>query len=642
MYFFKHTTLLVFCLILWSISIMAQNRVCDSILKLSISRQRIDLLLEQTIYKKELKDYARQALEWSEKTDYVEGIMYSLDQLGVMERNDSQYAEALACHNRCLAFAESEQAEYWMLRSYNNLGVVYRRIDEYETALQHFLRAFPLAEKLKSDKEIASCLGNIGSLYLSLNKLDEAMDYFRLSLNKAIEQNNYQGLAISYGLMGRVYENRNRLDSAKYCYEQNLFYSKGWNDNNGIAISYNSLGNVAKRRNDWKKALDYYKKALEISLKVGDRNYIAPNYANLAECYLQLGNMENAEKNYRQSLQIAQDAGMKRSMADAFAGLSNTYERQNRSIEALHAARQQMVLKDSILNEENLRRIEFLKISFDVQQKEQTIATLQAMNQIEQLKNRQKQIALLVGAGLFLALFLFIAMYEKNSMQKQLIAEQRVRKLEQEKQLIATQAVLDGETYERVRLARDLHDSLGSILTGARLNLLEMKRNAMLEYADVERFDKALALLDQSIREMRRVAHHLMPDALSRFGLQPAVDEFCRSFSTSNIVFYYFGDKKRLDPKMETMIYRSISELVNNALKHSGASQILVQIIQEPNRIAFTVQDNGCGFDPSAHSKGMGLENIRTRIASFGGSIQIDSHAGEGTEINVELQKLFS
>jgi len=86
------------------------------------------------------------------------------------------------------------------------------------------------------------------------------------------------------------------------------------------------------------------------------------------------------------------------------------------------------------------------------------------------------------------------------------------------------------------------------------------------------------------------------------------------------------------------MIYRSIHELVNNALKYAGASQILVQIIQEPDRIAFTVQDDGCGFDPAVESKGMGLQNIRTRVASYNGILDINSRPGEGTEVNVEIK----
>jgi len=633
-YFFKRICLFT-CCIIWGYTVFAQHVVCDSILSLPVSRQQIDLLLEQTIYRKELKGYALKALEISEEEQYDEGIMHALDQLGVMERNDSNYAEALVYHNRCFALAESQQAEYWLLRSYINLGVVYRRINMYEEGLQNFLHAFHLAEKLKNDKEIASCLGNIGTLYLSLRKIDEAMGYFRMSLDKAVEMNNYQGLAISYGSMGRVFEIWNMPDSAQYCYEQNLYYSTGWNDNNGIAISYGSLGNVAKKRGELSKALDYYQKALEMSIVVGDRNYIAPNYANLGALCLQLDDTDNAEKNYRLSLQTAQDVGLKSVMAEALGGLSATYEKQNRLKEALEASRRQMLLKDSVLNEENLQRIEYLKIAFEVQQKEQTIAALQVMNQIEQLKNKQKQTALLISFGMFVVLLLFITLYARYIRQKRLFAEQRILQFEQEKQLVATQSVLDGETRERTRLARDLHDSLGSMLMGVKLNLLEMKQGAMLSYADVGRFDKALGLLDKSVHEMRRVAHHLMPDSLSRFGLKSAVNDFCGNLPT--VRFSYYGDESRLNPKLEVMIYYCIHEMVNNALKHAGAENIMVQIVRKPDQISFTVQDDGCGFDTSALPQGMGLENIRTRVAAYNGILDIDSKAGVGTEINVDI-----
>ena len=385
--------------------VYAQDHVCDSIVNLPVNQTHIDQLLEQTIYKKELKEYALKALEWSEELAYADGLMHSLDQLGVMERNMSRFAEALYYHNRCLTIAQTQQAEHWLMRSYINLGVVYRRIDQYEKALLYFLKAFPLAEKLKNEREIASCLGNMGTLYLSLNKFDEAMDSFRKSLYKAIEQNNYQGLAISYGSMGKVYEHWNQLDSAQYCYQQNLFYSKGWNDNNGVAISYNSLGNVAQKRGDKQKALEYYNKALEISLIVGDRTYIAPNYASIGDLHLQLGNMELAEKNYLQSLQIAQEAGLKRGMIAAFGGLSDIYDIQNRTKAALQAKQAQMELKDSVLNEENLLQIEYLKISFDVQQKEAEIERQQII-----ISKQNLQRTLLAG-GVALSLIILVLLW---------------------------------------------------------------------------------------------------------------------------------------------------------------------------------------------------------------------------------------
>jgi signal transduction histidine kinase len=103
------------------------------------------------------------------------------------------------------------------------------------------------------------------------------------------------------------------------------------------------------------------------------------------------------------------------------------------------------------------------------------------------------------------------------------------------------------------------------------------------------------------------------------------------------IDFGWYGAETRLEPKLELLIYRCIHELVNNALKYAGASKIMVQIMQEDDRISFTVQDDGCGFDLSTETKGTGLQNIHTRVISYGGILNIDSTAGEGTEVNAEM-----
>ena len=186
-------------------------------------------------------------------------------------------------------------------------------------------------------------------------------------------------------------------------------------------------------------------------------------------------------------------------------------------------------------------------------------------------------------------------------------------------------------------LFRSLHDGLGGKLTVMKLNLEELKHGAQLDTAAMKQFDKAMFTLDESVMEMRRVSHNLMPDTLSRKGLIPAVDDLCRSMS-SKIVFIHFGSESRLDPKLEVLIYRCIHELVNNALKYADAKQIMVQIIQDENSVSFTVQDDGCGFDPTTVSVGSGLQNIRTRVASYSGNIQLDSKVGEGTEVNVDLK----
>jgi signal transduction histidine kinase len=295
-----------------------------------------------------------------------------------------------------------------------------------------------------------------------------------------------------------------------------------------------------------------------------------------------------------------------------------------------------ILVDDSLYNLEMHNQISAFQIEYETEKKEMQITTL------EEEKRLMIWLGIAGGAVLLLALVAFFFLWRWTVQKKRLaenqkeLAEQQIKQLEQEKQLIATQAVLDGEVQERIRLARDLHDSLGSILVAAKYNLVDIKQISTLGEKDVNCYNKAVSLLDDSMNEMRRVAHHLMPEPLSRIGLKQSVADFCNTIPI--VKFSYYGDEARFDPKLEIMVYRILHELVSNAMKHAGAKHILVQLVRDEHGIALTVQDDGCGFDLSAESKGMGLRNIRTRVESFKGNLDIDSQPGVGTEINVGLK----
>ena len=225
----------------------------------------------------------------------------------------------------------------------------------------------------------------------------------------------------------------------------------------------------------------------------------------------------------------------------------------------------------------------------------------------------------------------------KNNKCKKKLAEQKILQLEKEKQLVAANAIMEGETAERSRLARDMHDGLGGMLSAIKLNLFDIKKtNEALKENDGVKLNKVIGMLDNSISELRRVAHNLMPETLLKYGLKTSLQNFCSDLD--NVEFHFYGDEKRLNGRVELMLYRSAFELVNNALKHSGATQINVQIIQQVERISLTVQDNGKGFDPINTSKGTGLNNISNRVTSANGSMNIFSDAEYGTEIVIDFK----
>jgi signal transduction histidine kinase len=285
-------------------------------------------------------------------------------------------------------------------------------------------------------------------------------------------------------------------------------------------------------------------------------------------------------------------------------------------------------LKESVFNESNAQNINFLEATYQAEKKEMRIAAL------EKERKLYRFITLSGAFTLLLLVLIFYFMHSSNRRKKQL-AEQKIIQLEKEKQLVATQAVLDGETAERSRLARDLHDGLGGMLSAVKLNLFDMKQGVFIEAEDVSRFNKVMEMLDNSMQELRRVAHNMMPESLSRYGLKVALEDFCGSFN--NVHFHFFGEEKRIDKSIEIALYRIVFELVNNAVKHAKAENINVQIVQQPNRISINVQDDGKGFEPEENTKGAGLQNIRNRINSVGGTLNILSSKEKGTEIIIDI-----
>jgi signal transduction histidine kinase len=230
-----------------------------------------------------------------------------------------------------------------------------------------------------------------------------------------------------------------------------------------------------------------------------------------------------------------------------------------------------------------------------------------------------------------------------NLQNKRRLEHQRFAELEKEKQLEGVEAMLKGEESERSRLAKDLHDGLGGMLSGTKMSLSTVRENIDLTPEGAALFEKSIRQLDNTIAELRKVAHNMMPEALVKYGLGSAVADFCESMQLSGntrvICEQYVADRM-LDNSAAVNVYRIIQELVNNAVIHGKAGQILVQLTVTQDKVLITVEDNGKGFDQHAKNclQGIGLHNVRTRVNYFNGRMELVSGHGEGTVVNIELR----
>ena len=201
---------------------------------------------------------------------------------------------------------------------------------------------------------------------------------------------------------------------------------------------------------------------------------------------------------------------------------------------------------------------------------------------------------------------------------------------------------MEAEEKERQRIAKDLHDGVGQMMSAAKLNLSAIENE--LPFKDdmqKEALLRIIKLVDDSCKEVRAVSHNMMPNALLKAGLSSAVREFINQIDQKvlKVNLHSEGLNERLDSNTETVLYRVIQECVNNVIKHAGATQLDISLIRDTDGISATVEDNGKGFDTTDSSKnsGLGLKNIQARVEYLKGTVDFDSSPGKGTLVAIHV-----
>jgi two-component system, NarL family, sensor kinase len=240
---------------------------------------------------------------------------------------------------------------------------------------------------------------------------------------------------------------------------------------------------------------------------------------------------------------------------------------------------------------------------------------------------------------LAIAIVLFVLFYQKRMLQEQV----KRQLMEADFQRKMLQAALDSQENERRRLAGDLHDSIGAMLSTIRVGLSTLAKK---EEGPSEAIIQTKQMLDDTIESVRSISRDLMPSTLEKFGLSQAIKEICERISSATklpVNFHEDGQSVALDKQKEVMLFRVVQELLNNALKHSQATTIQVNTLWNHD-LSITVEDNGIGFDHDQRKdgktagKGLGLFNIENRARLLGASVAFGKPAmNRGTRISLRL-----
>ncbi|PJE44606.1 MAG: two-component sensor histidine kinase [Flavobacterium sp.] len=299
-------------------------------------------------------------------------------------------------------------------------------------------------------------------------------------------------------------------------------------------------------------------------------------------------------------------------------------------------------LNDSLTASNTKEEIALLEAKFNKIENETKIKELKTEKAKADLaiQNNTLKNSLLVLLSMVLLIgitFIFIQIRNKEKLikEKELKSKQKIDLLKKQKEVEIIQAMLDGEEVERKRIAKELHDGIGSKLSALKIML------SRLDLHESRSKEQINQLISTSINELRQISYNLVPETLLKLGIEKALSDLCYLLhsDTTKIEFQSFGMTNNIPISSQINIYRIIQELINNALKHSDCTEILVSCSQNENMFYIAVEDNGKGFnlEQMESGTGLGLKNIKSRIELLDGSYTIDSNE-TGTAYNIELK----
>ena len=413
-------------------------------------------------------------------------------------------------------------------------------------------------------------------------------------------------------------------------------------------LEYNNL------MQDYKRALDIANDCFAISAELNDTNKKANCLLARGMVYRQLQQYQLSIDDLQSALVILSPIPYSKERLMAYKLMAENHRTLELHEQAYRYAEKYSRLQDSILNENRILAINNLTYKYESKEKATEIKHLEQDKAYVQKSIQQQKRALIVlglaMAGLILGIYYIIRFYSEKIKSAQIIEEQnekisqqKITELRDKLQINSMESMIVGQEVERERIAKDLHDSLGGLLSTIKLRI----GNLQDREANPERFyeyNQATKLLDVAVSEIRTISQDLQPGALKRLGLVSAINDLINRYQSSNgpeITFQHFGIPKELDQNFAMGIYRIVQEIFNNAIKHAKASEIFVQLNGEGDDIVIHIEDDGIGFDVNKKYKSMGLENIKSRVNYLQGTIDIDSRIGQGTSFIIHLNSQF-
>ncbi|WP_118972228.1 ATP-binding protein [Taibaiella koreensis] len=503
-------------------------------------------------------------------------------------------------------------------------GSIHLRKNDLKLALDDFFTVLSQAERSRSEALQIRALNGIGWVYMEMVQYEEAIKWFRKALavpRRLARANNfcpvYSNLASCYGALSIS-------DSAHRYVEEALAFSMQYEDFTSEANSLVIKANIVMAEGRYPEAITLLKQTITLRKMLKDPYYVLSDLCILSNIYASMGRTNEALAAANEAMMIARRYDIRAKLPMIYTSFETIYARSKDYEKLARTYEEHLAIKDSVYRKNLEEELADREAWYETDKKEREITR---QNLVIQHQRDRAQVTLFSLSGLIVLIgaggLIYVQRY-KAGQQKE-----RFR------------SMLEAEQRERMRIARDLHDSIGQMLSVVKMNVSNIHYQAPPD--EQAATANTLAIVDRTIQEVRHISHNLIPEELD-FGIANALEELCRKINEAGETRIKLDlpddiGSQEWDKPFALSLYRIVQELLANMLKHARAKQIQLSLTQKEDTLMLIVADNGIGFDTNMlkDARGLGWKNIRARVQLLNGRMAIQSEQTNGTQITIVI-----
>lgn len=575
--------------------------------------------------------YYTKSWDLAKSLNYKRGLGMNISYQIVLLNNKGKFREALALCEQAVQIYKELKRERDLAIAFNNLGNEHQYLGELRPAIENYLQATSIVEKLKDSTLIQLFTNNVSSVFITLKEYGKGQQYASASHDIAVKLRDTFGMATSLVNLATAEAAQGLYILAMNHLQKVLEYSKYLDDYSLALDGYTNIGTLYNSLKKHDLALQQFSKALRLAEEYDNPAYELVVWQGLTDTYLAQNQYNKADMAVSRAIVVATETGSRNELSDLYMKASMVKEGKGDLAGALDFRKKFELLHDTLLNEQIRNNISELDVRYQTAKKDQSIAEQHLVLERNKVAIQNKNVLLAWSlGGVIILLLISLASYWFYR-QRQILNTQTIMALQKEQEVIRLKAMLEGQDAERQRISREMHDDVGSGLT----SILYMSQNLISGSSSegagiapkisrtanslVEKMNEIIWSLNKQFDTIEDLVVYI------RHSISELLED--RNINYEFIVAEHIPQNV-LSGEQRRNIFLVVKEAVHNAIKHSCATLITIKFDFNEDFIVI-IHDNGKGIDLNSLRKfGNGLNNMKQRMETIGGRLEIIPEGG--------------